>query len=134
MSSIYKLFGTDPDLERNGFALEYGDATFIIARAGGANKKFTTAVERKMRPYRSAIQSGTMDTDTATKLLAECYADAVILAWDGVSDANGDALDFTKENIVKVLLDLPDLFNDIQEQSQRVANYIEAGAEEDAKT
>jgi len=131
--SIYKLFGTDADLERNGFTLEYGDATFVIARAGGSNKKFQSCIERKMRPYRSAINSGTMDQKTAEKLLAEGYAEAIILAWDGVTDENGDVIPFTKENIIKVLLDLPDLFLDIQEQSQKVANFITVEAEEDAK-
>ncbi len=130
---IYELFTTDENLEKEGFALEYGEATFIIARAGGANKKFQSIMERKMRPYRSAINAGTMDESTAEKLLAEAYADAVILAWDGVTGPDGEELSFTKENVVKVLLDLPDLFRDIQEQSQRVANFTKAGTEEDAK-
>ena len=132
--SIYKLFATDHDLEQNGFSLEYGEAKFIIARAGGANKKFQSCIERKLRPYRSAINSGTMDTKTAEKLLAESYAEAIILAWESVKDKDGDELAFTKENVVKVLLDLPDLFADIQEQSQKVANYISAEADEDAKS
>ena len=136
--SIYKLFGTDTDLERNGFALEYGEATFIIARAGGANKKFQSCVERRMRPYRSAIQSGTMDPNTAEKLLAECYADGIILAWEGVTYPPGDEnagkdMPFSKENVVRVLMLLPDLFQDIQEQSQKVANFIREEADEDAK-
>lgn len=132
--SIYKLFGTDPDLERNGIALEYGDVTFIIARAGGANRKFQSCVERVMRPYRSALASGTMDPETADRRLAECYAEAIILAWEGVTDENGEELPFTKENVVKVLLDLPDLFANIQEESQRLSNYIRAEADEVAKT
>ncbi len=130
---IYELFTTDECLEKEGFALEYGEATFIIARAGGANKKFQSIMERKMRPYRSAINAGTMDESTAEKLLAEAYVDAVIIAWDGVTGPDGEVLAFSKENVIKVLLDLPDLFRDIQEQSQRVANFTKAGAEEDAK-
>lgn len=130
---IYELFTTDENLEREGFALEYGEATFIIARAGGANKKFQSNIERKMRPYRSALNAGTMDDEVAEKLLAQAYAESVILAWDGVTDPDGEKLSFTKENVVKVLIDLPDLFRDIQEQSQRVANFTKAGAEEDAK-
>ncbi len=130
---IYELFTTDESLEKEGFALEYGTSTFIIARAGGANKKFQSIMERKMRPYRTAINAGTMDESTAEKLLAEAYADAVIIAWDGVTGRDGEVLAFSKENVIKVLLDLPDLFRDIQEQSQRVANFTKAGAEEDAK-
>lgn len=139
--SIYKLFGTDQNLERNGIVLEYGEATFTVARAGGANKKFQSCVERKMRPYRSAINAGTMDQKVAERLLAEAYAEAVILDWEGVTyppgdEQEGQPMPFTKENCVRVLLipGMGDLFLDIQEQSMKVANFISAEAEEDAKT
>ncbi len=130
---IYELFTTDESLEKDGFVLEYGEASFVIARAGGANKKFQSLMERKMRPYRSAINAGTMDESTAEKLLAEAYADAVVLAWDGVTDQDGEELVFNRENVIKVLTDLPDLFRDIQEQSQRVANFTKESFQEDAK-
>lgn len=134
---IFELFTTDKDLEQKGIALEYGKTTFIIARAGGANRKFSSALERKMRPYRSAINTGTMDDELAERLLAEAYAEAVILAWDGVPNreaTDGAELEFTKENVVAVLLELSDLFRDIQEQSMKIANFITAGTEEDAKS
>lgn len=133
---IFELFTTDKDLEKKGFALEYGNATIIVARAGGANKKFQSIIERKMRPYRTAINSGTMDEDVAEKLLAEAYADSVILAWDGVTEPEPDCtpIEFTKENVVRVLLALPDLFRDIQEQSTKVSNFLRDGVLEDAKS
>lgn len=131
---IYELFTTDPDLERDGIALEYGEATIVIARAGGANKKFMSLMERKMRPYRAAVNSGTMDESVAEKLLAEAYAEAIVLAWDGVRGLEGEEIPYSKENVIKVLLDLPDLFRDIQEQSQRIANFLKDAAESDAKS
>ena len=133
---IYELFTTDKDLERKGFALQYGETTFIIARAGGANKKFQSLIERKLRPYRTAINAGTMDEDVAERLLAEAYADSVILAWENVCEPEPDCtpIDFTKENVVRVLLALPDLFRDIQEQSQKVSNFLRDGVLEDAKS
>lgn len=131
---LYDLFGTDHDLEENGFALEYGDATFIIARAGGANQKFQRCIEKKMRPYRASINSGTMHEDTSRKLLAEAYAQTIVLAWDGVTDKDGEALEFTKENVVKIFNDLPDLFTEIITESQRIANYVTEAAEADSKS
>jgi len=130
---LYDLFGTDLDLEKDGFALEYGDVTFVIARAGGANQKYQRCVERKMRPYRSAINSGTMVEDTARKLMAEAYAETIVLAWDGVTDRDNNVLDFTVENVTKVLLDLPDLFNELITESSRIANFVAAAAEADSK-
>jgi len=133
MSNLYHLFGTDQDLEQQGFCLEYGSAQFVIARAGGSNNKYQRLLERKLRPYRSAINAGTMDEDLTKRLLAESYAEGIILAWDGVTDTDGNDLPFTKENVVKLLIDLPDLFTEIIQESQRISNFVRVAAEEDAK-
>ena len=133
MSNLYEMFGTDAALEKEGIALTYGDTTIVVARAGGANSKFQKVGEQKMRPYRAQVQQGIMDIETATRLLAEAYSEAVILGWENVKDAEGNDLEFTKENVVKVLLDLPDLFTDIQSQCQMVVNFLTSVREEDAK-
>ena len=130
---LYDLFGTDQDLEKNGFALEYGDATFIMARAGGTNEKFQRLMERKMRPYRSAVNSGTMQEETSKKILIQAYAETIILAWENVTDAEGNDLPFSVENVVKVFTDLPELFKEIMTESTRLANFVKVQAESDAK-
>lgn len=132
--SIYSMFETDPNLEADGIALEYGDATFIVARAGRENKKFQHAVETRLRPYRNQMRLGTLDDEVGLKLVAEAYAESVILAWDGVTDRDGEPLEFNRANVVKVLLDLPVLFKDIQEQSQHFANFLAEARVEDAKS
>ena len=130
---LYQIFETDAELEKKGFALEYGDAVFIIARAGGANESYQRFVEHKMRPHRTSVNAGTMAESTSRKILIEAYSEKIILAWDGVTDENDEPLEFSKENVVKVLTDLPDLFEDIVRESSRVSNYIAEQAEADAK-
>lgn len=127
--SLYNTFETDKDLEKEGILLDYGfnsknePIQIRIARAGGANVRFAKILEQKMRPYKRAIANDTMDNKVAEKLLIETYADGVILSWTGVEDRDGTALEFNRDNIVKVLTDLPDLFMDIQQQSQKVALF-----------
>lgn len=127
--SLYNIFETDKGLERDGVVLDYGfnsknqPVRIRIARAGGANVKFAKVLEQKMKPYKRAIANDTMDNKVAEKLLIEAYADAVILGWEGVEDRDGNPLDFTRENVIKVLTDLPDLFLDIQQQSQKAALF-----------
>lgn len=127
--SLYNTFETDKSLERDGIVLDYGfnsknePIQIRIARAGGANAKFAKVLEQKMKPYKRAIANDTMDNKVAEKLLVEAYADSVILDWTGVEDREGTALDFNRENVVKVLTDLPDLFMDIQSQSQKSALF-----------
>lgn len=127
--NLYNTFETNKDLERDGIVLDYGfnskdePIQIRIARAGGANTKFAKVLEQKMKPYKRAIANDTMDNKVAEKLLIEAYADAVILSWTGVEDREGNSLEFTRDNVVKVLTDLPDLFMDIQAQSQKSALF-----------
>lgn len=127
--NLYNTFETDKSLERDGIVLDYGfnsknePIQIRIARAGGANAKFAKVLENKMKPYKRAIANDTMDNKVAEKLLVEAYADAVVISWNGVEDREGTALDFTRDNVVKVLTDLPDLFMDIQSQSQKSALF-----------
>lgn len=135
MTSFYDTFSTDKDLEAGkGVTLDYGAAGSItIHRAGGANRKFLTTMDAKLKPYRRQIQAKTMDDSVADRLMAEIYADSIIVGWKGVKDASGKALSYTRDNVIKVLTDLPELFNDIKEQSSIVANFRKEQIETEAK-
>lgn len=129
--NLYNTFETNKDLERDGITLDYGfndknePIQIRIARAGGSNTRFAKILEQKMRPYKRAIATDSLDNQVAQQLMIEAYADAVILGWTGVQDRDGNVLDFNRENVVKVLTDLPDLFYDIQAQSQKAALFRE---------
>lgn len=133
--SFYETFSTDTKLESiDGVDLDYGKSGVIkIHRAGGSNKKFSTVLNAKMAPYRRQLANGSMDEVVATKLMAEIYADAVILGWKCVKGPDGKDMKFTRENVVKLLLDLPELFKDIQEQANTIANFRAVAIEADEK-
>lgn len=132
MASPYKMFKTNPELECSGIEINYGDFIITIARAGGANKKFARAIEKKSRPFKRAIQSDTFDNDRANALLKEVYAETVVLGWEGVTDENGEELPFNRDNCLKLFNDLPDLFQDIMEQAQKSALFREDIRENDS--
>lgn len=130
-------FKTDPSLETNGITIDYGDAKILIARAGGANKKYARILEQKTKPFRRAIAVGAFDNDRSNLLLMQVYADTVILNWetntgseaepvwtkgidaeDAGMESQEDLLPVTPENILKVFINLNDLFFDIQQQAQ----------------
>jgi hypothetical protein len=123
--SLYKKFATDENAEAGeGIVLDYGDGVKIrIHRAGGGNKAFARILEAKTKPYRRQIDNGTIDQDVMRRLMAEIYAKSVIIGWEGVTDEDDHPLAFTEENVVKVLLDLPDLFRDIQEAASNAALF-----------
>ncbi len=134
-SSFYEMFATDSALEKNGIALDYGEAgTIVIARAGGSNTKFQTRFQALMRPYRMQMQNGTMDDDVANRLMAEAFAETVVLGWSGVKGSDGEELEFTQDNVKKLLTDLPELFADIRTQATSFTNFVVESREEDAKS
>lgn len=137
--SLYKQFKTDGDIEKKGIILSYGENErgeeiwFRIARAGGANRAYERAVEAKTRPYRRQIQNESADPVVLERVLREVYAETIILAWGGVDTPDGEPLAFSRENAVKLLHDLPDLFRDIREQASKIALFREELLEADSE-
>ena len=139
--SMYGLFQTDSELEINGIVLDYGQFKVTISRAGGQNKKFTRVLEAKSKPYRRAMDTGLMDNEKGTEILREVYAEAIVLNWEtkvkdkwvqGLESPDGNIIDFTPKNIVDTFKNLPDLFSDIQEQSNKIALFKKHVQEQEA--
>lgn len=135
MQSIYDLFATDPKAEAGeGLVLDYGAfGRITIRRAGGANRAFARTLEARLRPYRRQMQAGTLDEAVAERLLAEVYAETVLLGWEGIRGRDGQEIAFSASAAAKLLTDLPELFRDIQEQAQKAANFRAAELAETAK-
>lgn len=117
---LYSSYKTDESLETSGVVLVVGENDagkkigIKIARAGGANKAFQRVLAAKTRPYRRQIEQNTMSNSVMESLICEVYADTVVLDWENVEDEHGNPMDCTRENIIKLFTDLPDLFADVR--------------------
>lgn len=150
--SMRSLFTTDPTLETKGVVIDYGSFRITLARAGGANKKFTKLLEAKTRPHRRAMQTETMQDAAAMAILREVYAGGAIMLWEnrekfdkksgewvgefqvGIEPSQGtDLLPFNIDNVCQTLSELPDLFADLQEQANKVSLFRVHNLEEDLK-
>lgn len=139
MSALYKQFKTDANLEQEGVVLDLGvnedDQSRVgirIARAGGGNVLFTKTVEQKLKPHRHALRTKTMGTKHLDRLMREVYADTVILDWENVRGPDNQPLPFNRDNVLKLLEDLPDLWKEIQSMSDDISVFREAERKEDA--
>lgn len=143
--SMKAMFKNDETLERNGVLVDYGPFRVTLARAGGSNKKFERLMEAKVRPYKRAIQTETMDTEKTKEIMREIYADTVILNWEvkveedvytqGIEDLNDETktVPFNRENVIKTLKALPELFQDLITQAGNASLFREEIRETDAK-
>ena len=132
--NLYKQYKTNAQEEKDGIIMDHGDGTkFMVARAGGANKRYSRALRKLTLPHRRAIQTETISDAKAREIQIDAFIAACLRGWEGVSDAEGNKLECTPENAKKLFTDLPDLFDILNEDAAKASLYREASLEEDAK-
>lgn len=140
--SLYSQFKTNPDYETKGVEITYGNFRVVIARAGGSNKKYATTLEAKTKPYRRAVQTGTLANDVGVQLLKETFAEAVVLNWmtqvdgewvQGIEAPDGTIMPFNAANVLKVFMEVNDLFLELQEQATNISLFRDEALEADSK-
>ncbi len=132
MTSLQELYATDQSKEAEGFWHPITDTiSILMARAGGMNSRFSKALEKKIRPHRRKIENEDMDTTLANSIMLEVFAETVILDWKGVNDDKGKPLPCTKENVLNILVELPDLFAELRDAAGKQANFRATTVEED---
>lgn len=137
--NLFEQFGTDTTLEKEGVYIEYGRPSdekkvrFKIARAGGANAKYLKVLEQKTKPLRHLIQKDLVGMAESDEIMAEVFAEAVVLGWENVTEKDGTPIPFTRDNCISLFRRLPDLFADIRTQATQSAIFRSAVLESDAK-
>jgi len=143
MSGMYKQFLTDRELEKKGIVLDYGQFRVTVARAGSANHKFVRTHEILTKPVRRLIEQEILPVEKEREISRQLYAKAVVLNWEvkddkekwkqGIEAPDGSILPYTEENVINTFAALPDLFADIQIQSNKMRLFRAADKEADAK-
>lgn len=139
MTGLYAKNQLDKAKESEGQRFDYDlnsrneQISFIVAREGGGNIAYNNLAEQIFKPHRRAIQHGKIDPVFLETLLAKIYAKTVIKGWEGVENENNEPLPFTEENCIKVLTDLPVLFDAIKEFARDYTQFLLEGVKEDAK-
>ena len=134
--SLYDLFETDEVAETEGFELEVFDGDtvikFMLARAGGSNKKFVSRLQARMKPIQRKLDAGTIKEEVLEDIMVRTIAETLILSWDGVTDRDGNEIPFSVENAVTLLRELPALREMILEEAQKISNFQAAEREENS--
>lgn len=138
---MYDTFETDPNMEQEGVFLDYGDFRVRIAHAGQGNSKYVKYAEKKLKPVRKAMEAGALGNERSMAIMIDIYAESIILDWQvrngddwksGIEARDGSVMPFTRENVETTLRALPNLFLDIQQQAQSIANFRRADLEGEA--
>ncbi len=133
---FFKQTKPDPKREAEGVWVEYvGGVKLQLRRAGPTNADYKRSLETRMQPYRRRLDIGAkIPEDTQREVLANVYADSIVVNWEGMPDeATGEAQPFTRDNVVKALFTNPDFFKMVQEDAANMAYFQTVEIEEAAK-
>lgn len=141
MTGLSKQFKTNPEKEASGVEIEFAEAqnddgsipTFTISRMGKSNKAYSKALEAATRPYRRQVELGTLKNEVAEPLFLGVFADTILKGWKNVQDENGKSIEYSKENAVKLMTELPDVYERLQEESKIASNFRDDALQEEAK-
>jgi hypothetical protein len=147
--NLYQKFSTNKDAETAGVWVDYGDGVELkLRRAGGRNLKYRDAHEARTTRNKRRIDMGSMSEDEARDLMANVYADAIVVDWrtrtgkdeDGnpiyaqaVTGSDGSEVPFSRDNVFKVLSDLPEFFKAVRVDAESVDLFRDDPREADAK-
>ena len=125
--SIWDMYETDLSKETEGFWYKVNKKISVkLARAGGANLSFTKAMEEKTREHRKrggAFEGNSVDVELATDLMKQAFAETIILDWKGFTTKDGKTVIYSAKVAYKLMVDLPDLFNELRDAAGEAANY-----------
>jgi len=131
--SMYKMFETDPGLEKDGVWLDYTTFRVKVARAGGANKEYEKLALEIFKPYKRALDHDVLGKGKTMELLRELVARACVKGWqvkdkddnwvDGIDMPDGSVGKPTVENICAAFEAVEPVFRDIKEQAEKHTAY-----------
>lgn len=148
LKKIIAGYKTDKNKESNGVERKYcnGNLAFTIGRAGGGNDKYFKAMQKEWKPVQRIADLGELSNEKATEVYWSVYAEAIIfgakfLDDDGTwkvglgyeDEASGYAVQATKENLVALFRDAPELFLEIRMDAENRELFLLQDAEDDAK-
>ena len=131
--SLYELFETDPKLEMEGVGFKFGPATFFCKRAGGANREFDTKFNEATKNMSTRLQMQALSDEQSEEILRQVFAESVMIGWENVRNRKMEQIPYTKENFVKVMKDLPEVWKSLCQQATNMEAFLIGTTREDGE-
>lgn len=136
---LYKSYKTSSKKELEGVKIECDPnedgsiPTFVIARASRSNVKYAKCLEAETKPHRRKIELDALDPMLSAALMRRVFIKTLLLGWSNVKDEKGNEIAFNESNAEKLLVDLPDLYDELHAASNKISLFRDEALESDAK-
>lgn len=119
-------FKTDASKETDGVWYPLTpEVSFKLRRMGGKNsQKLKQYAATAYKPYAKQIEADALSQEKSFELACAMLVDLILVDWKGV-ESDGQPLEFTRENALKLLSGLPDLADKLSEFANEKDNFIE---------
>lgn len=106
MLNLFKQFKTDETAEAKGVWRDYGEARFLIARAG--NKNYTKLLGDLVEKHRVTLnakgEAGKKLADKKSEeIMVEVTAKTLLLDWENVAGEDDQPMSYSVENAIALL-------------------------------
>lgn len=131
---LFAQFQTDTTKEKAGVSTPLpgcGDTEFVIARAGNANADYALKAQALHRKHKTKLEAGgAAARDLNNAIMAELYAETVLLGWKGTLNLGGVDTPYSKEAALKLLL-LPDFRELVEAVANKKDAFLTVAANDD---
>lgn len=122
---------TDATLEQEGAWVNIDEnSRVLIARMG--NERYKDMLQKKIKPYRHAIRSNTLDDSVMEKIIIEVMAFTVLLGWENIQD-DGQDIHYSTDNAKRLLTKYKDFRDLVAGFAQDAALFRKEELEEASK-
>lgn len=96
------------DNMNSGVTVDLGEGSSVTLRSTNS-KKYQDYIQQRLKPYRQSIKSKSIGDEALGKIYEEimldALADVVVTGWEGIKDENDVAVEYSKENVLKIVKD-----------------------------
>lgn len=141
---MYDKNETNPELEKSGVWMDYGDYRVLIARAGGANRKYLNELQMATKPLKRALETNSVPAERQKEIMTKVFAKTIVMGWqvfdedkgefvDGIEQPDGKIGKFSVKLVEQTLTNLPSVLEKIQRDAMDMELYLTSLRDEDTK-
>lgn len=113
--ALFAKYRVDQQAEKNGVPIKMEDVVFHVTRIYiSRNQKWALAIDEATKFYEKTTEEQKLtETERFDKVLRRAFLRAGLVGWEGVTNLEGEPLDFNHENAEWFFSECPDLLDDL---------------------
>jgi hypothetical protein len=132
--NLFKAYKTNHKSETEGTWIDFGSGvSFKLARESELNQEYQAKYTALIERFGRDIANGSIDPEVDRKATLELFLECTLKDWRGVTNEEGELLEFNTDNARWLMQELPDLYIELKREASLRKNFLVSKDREDAK-